>query len=133
MAQKIISSDHQLLNDTQVVLSEWVLPGESTASQTIPLAVFDNGFALDAFDLPERAQAGESMTIEFNWRSDDDGAEDYVQFLHFGHEESGSWWVNDQLPLGPRLPTRLWYSGLADSEIWEVPLPSDLAPGAILS
>ena len=109
VAQKIISSDHQLLNDTQVVLSEWVLPGESTASQTIPLAVFDNGFALDAFDLPERAQAGESMTIEFNWRSDDDGAEDYVQFLHFGHEESGSWWVNDQLPLGPRLPTRLWY------------------------
>ena len=28
-----------------------------------------------------------------------------------------------------RLPTRLWYSGLADSEIWAAPLPSDLASG----
>ena len=52
-----------------------------------------------------------------------------MQFLHFGHEESGTWWVYDQQPLGPRLPTRLWYSGLADSEIWQVPLPADLAPG----
>ena len=32
-------------------------------------------------------------------------------------------------PLGARLPTRLWYSGLADSETWTVPLPADLAPG----
>ena len=23
----------------------------------------------------------------------------------------------------------LWYSGLADSEVWSVPLPADLAPG----
>ena len=41
----------------------------------------------------------------------------------------GDWWVYDQQPLGPRLPTRLWYSGLADSEVWYVPLPDDLAPG----
>ncbi len=32
-------------------------------------------------------------------------------------------------PLGPRLPTRLWYSGLADAETWQVALPADLAPG----
>lgn len=28
-----------------------------------------------------------------------------------------------------RLPSRLWYSGLVDSETWRVPLPADLAPG----
>ena len=33
------------------------------------------------------------------------------------------------MPLGQRLPTRLWYSGLADSETWHVPLPGDLTPG----
>ena len=27
------------------------------------------------------------------------------------------------------MPTRLWYSGLYDSETWQVPLPDDLAPG----
>ena len=31
--------------------------------------------------------------------------------------------------LGDRLPTRLWYKGLADSEVWQAPLPADLAPG----
>ena len=52
-----------------------------------------------------------------------------MQFLHLGHEETGDWWVYDQQPLGDRLPTRLWYSGLADSEVWQAPLPADLAPG----
>ena len=127
--QKIISSDHQLLGDTQVVLGELVLPAESATSRVGSLAVFDNGFALDTGDLPDRARPGETLTIPFTWRSKADGTEDYVQFLHFGHDETGKWWVYDQQPLGARLPTRLWYGGLADSEIWQVPLPADLAPG----
>ena len=69
------------------------------------------------------------MRISFTWHSDVNWQEDLVQFLHFGFENSGDWWVYDRPPLGPRLPTRLWYSGLADSEAWEVPLPPDLAPG----
>ena len=43
--------------------------------------------------------------------------------------ETSAWWVYDQQPLGPRFPTGLWYSGLADTEVWQVPLPDDLAPG----
>ena len=127
--QKVISSDHQMLNDTQVVLSELVLPENSAASAIVPLAEFDNGFKLAIVNMPDRAQAGEIMSISFDWRSDAGGTEDYVQFLHLGHEDSGEWWAYDQQPLGPRLPTRLWYSGLADCETWEVPLPPDLAPG----
>ena len=127
--QKIISSDHQLLGDTQVVLGELVLPAESATSLTGSLAEFDNGFALDTVDLPDRARSGETLTIPFTWRSKDDGAEDYIQFLHFSHDETDKWLVYDQQPLGARLPTRLWYAGLADSEIWQIPLPADLAPG----
>ena len=128
--QKVLASDHQLLDDTQVVLGELVLPAASNASPpTIPLAAFDNGFTLDAVDIPARAQPGETLTIPLTWRSSSDGNNDLVQFLHFGHEESGAWWVYDQHPLGPRLPTRLWYNGLVDSETWHVPLPADLAPG----
>ena len=127
--QKIISSDHQLLGDTQVVLGELVLPAESATSLTGSLAAFDNGFALDTVDLPDRVRSGETLTIPFTWRAKEDGAEDYVQFLHFSHDETGNWWVYDQQPLGARLPTRLWYAGLADSEIWQIPLPADLAPG----
>ena len=127
--QNIIVSDLQLLNDTQVVLGEFVLPAVSAATSTVPLAIFDNGFTLDTVVMPEHARSGENLTIPFSWTSDIRGREDHVQFLHFGHQESGTWWVYDQQPLGPRLPTRLWYSGLADSETWRVPLPADLAPG----
>ena len=33
------------------------------------------------------------------------------------------------MPLGLRLPTRLWYEGLRSSEVWQFTLPADLQPG----
>ncbi len=137
--QSIISSEHPLLGDTQVILDEFVVPADTAIPALMPLAKFENGFALDTGDLPERAQAGGALDISFFWRADKEDPEDIVQFLHFGllssprkgaeSIESGDWWVYDQQPLGPRLPTRLWYSGLADAETWQVALPADLAPG----
>ncbi len=127
--QKALSSDLPLLSDTQVILDEVVLPLESPPPSVFPLAAFDNGFSLEAVEAPERAQAGETLPLRFTWRSDEDSQDDYAQFLHFVREASGAWWGYDQQPLGPRLPTRLWYQGLADSETWLVPLPDDLAPG----
>ena len=69
------------------------------------------------------------MAIPFTWQADSEGREDWVQFLHFVHEESGALWNHDQQPLGARLPTRLWYEGLRDTETWQFTLPADLAPG----
>ncbi len=125
----VLASDLELLSDTQVILGELAIPAEADNLPTVPLAEFGNGFIFEAVDLPERAQAGETLSINFAWRSKSDGVEDHVQFLHLGHEETGAWFVYDQPPLGPRLPARLWYSGLADSETWRVPLPPELAPG----
>ena len=127
--ERVLSSDLKLLSDRQVVLGELVLPADSPAPSTVPLAQFDNGFTLGAVELPEHARPGESLVIPFTWQSDETGREDHVQYLHLGHEESGAWFVYDQEPLGSRLPTHLWYRGLADSETWQVPLPADLAPG----
>ncbi|MCY4061688.1 MAG: hypothetical protein OXG53_04905 [Chloroflexi bacterium] len=127
--QKITSSDQQLLSDTQVILGELVIPAESQASAPAALASFDSGITLGEVDLPERARSGETFAISFYWRAENEVNEDYVQFLHFGNEENGAQWGYDQYPLGARLPTRLWYSGLADSETWEIPLPADMAPG----
>lgn len=127
--QKILSSDHRLLGEAQVVLGELVLPAESTAAATTPLASFDQGLSLAAVDLPDSARAGDALSIPFAWRAEIDIREDYTQFLHFVHDESGEQWGYDQQPLGARLPTRLWYSGLGDREIWQAPLPAGLAPG----
>ncbi len=112
-----------------MVLGELALRSDGPAPSPTSLAVFDNGFTLEELELPARAQAGDALPLRFAWRSDADGIEDHIQFLHFVHDESGAWWGYDQQPLGPRLPTRLWYPGLADSETWLVPLPEDLAPG----
>lgn len=125
----VLTSDHVLLSETQVILSELAPRATSYLPATDTLGVFENGFVLGKVVLPERAVPGENLHIAFDWRSQGDSSEDYIQFLHFGHEKSGEWWVYDQHPLGARLPTRLWYRGLADSETWAVPLPADLAPG----
>lgn len=127
--QKILSSDLALLDNTQVILGEIVLRDPHDSPLDSPLAVFNNGFMLEEVELPQVAQAGETLPLRFAWRSDAAGREDHIQFLHLGHEETGEWWVYDRQPLGPRLPTRLWYKGLVDSESWMAPLPADLAPG----
>ena len=72
---KVRASDHQLLNDAQVILGERVVRARSGTIQAAPLAEFDNGFTLNAVGLPDRAQAGETLTLNFAWRSDADGQE----------------------------------------------------------
>ncbi|MCY3796699.1 MAG: hypothetical protein OXG84_02755 [Chloroflexi bacterium] len=127
--QRILSSDQMLLGDTQVVFGELVLPEDSIAAAAEQLASFDHGLALGDVHLPPKAHIGDTLSIPFSWSAENDVLEDYTQFLHFIHDELGGQWGYDQQPLGARLPTRLWYSGLADTEIWQVPIPTDLAPG----
>jgi len=127
--ETILSSDLALLNDTQVILGEIALRDPHASPIESPLAFFDNGIMLEAAELPDQAAAGDALFLRFAWRSDVDNQQDLIQFLHLGHVDSGEWFVYDQQPLGPRLPTRLWYKGLADSATWQVPLPADLAPG----
>ena len=129
VGQKFVASDLRSLNDTQIVLGELARRDTLAAASPTALAQFDNGIVLAGAELPAEAIAGDTLTLHFDWYSHEGVLEDHVQFLHLGHEESGEWRVYDQLPLGPRLPTRLWYRGLAESETWRVPLPSDLASG----
>ncbi len=140
LPQAIVASDLRRLNETQVVLGELTLRKAPSRSTTSPIAVFENGFSLNYVQMPERAQAGSTAQFSFDWETEVNGSEDYSQFLHFvpvsapeageaGAVESGEWWGYDQPPLGARLPTRLWYSGLQDSETWDVPIPADVAAG----
>ncbi len=127
--QRVRSSDFPTLSDTQAILSELVIPADAEPAAAVPVASFANGLVLEGAGLPLQAKAGDTLNISFTWRSYQNGIDDLRQFLHVGDLASGEWWIYDQQPLGPRLPTRLWYSGLADSELWQVALPADLAPG----
>ncbi len=125
----IASSELRMLGDRQAVLGEFALRAMAPPAISQPIAQFAGGFTLQAVDMPRSARAGEMLDITFAWRSDTDIAEDITQFLHLVHAESGLQWGHDQAPLGTRLPTRLWYSGMADSETWTARLPADLASG----
>ncbi len=125
----ILASDLSLLTAGQAILGELVLPEPAAVSEFKTLAEFDGGFALGMVALPASARRGETLALEFSWRSDGAGLADLAQFTHFVSQESGEVWGFDQDPLGLRLPTRLWRAGLEDSESWRVPLPGDLAPG----
>ena len=84
---------------------------------------------MQSFELAESAKAGQTLPISFTWCSDINSDDDHIQFLHLRHDDTGEYFVHDQPPLGARLPTRLWYAGLMDSETWLLPLPADLQPG----
>ena len=99
-SQRVLASDRRQLDESQIVLSEFVLPAAPATPAAAPYATFGNGFSLDATALPEVARSGDTLTIRFSWRSERDSREDFVQFLHLGHSESGEWWVYDQRPLG---------------------------------
>ncbi|MYD11778.1 MAG: hypothetical protein F4X02_17250 [Chloroflexi bacterium] len=127
--QTIADSGRQLLGEDQIVLEEIVLRADRVTSAIPTYAQFEQGVALSEFDLPKRAQAGGALDVAFTWHSANSDVEDFVQFLHLKHMDTDFWWGHDQQPLGARLPTRLWYRGLLDSETWSVALPDDLAAG----
>ena len=127
--QQIHSSDFPTLSVTQVILRELVLSAVSKPAADHPVAKFGNGLVLEGVSRSSQVRTGQPFSIAFSWRSGYDHSGNLTQFLHFRNRASGAWSVYDQQPLGARLPTRLWYKGLTDSEIWQIPLPDDLEPG----
>ena len=119
----ITSSDAYQLSETHIVLRDFIL-GESIRD-----FLFGESFILRDVGIPVTARAGELLVIPMTWEAVTDGETDWVQFMHFVHEETGALWNHDQQPLGARLPTRFCYEGLRDTEAWQIVLPADLAPG----
>lgn len=130
-AKKSVSaSELALLGNSTVVLGEIVIPADPLGPPEQPaLALFENGFTLRPVELAAEAVAGDRLRIVFRWHTAERSRETYIQFLHFFHDETGSYWVYDQHPLGLRLPTRRWWPGLEDEETWDISLPDDLTPG----
>ena len=129
----ITASDQHLLSDTQVVLGEYVFPAaEQSALPDDALDYrFGNNFALRGAEIPTKARVGETIAIPFTWQAANESTEDWVQFLHFVQERE--WRALESRSTtagaGARLPTRLWYEGLRDTETWQITIPEDLAPG----
>ena len=128
--KSVSTSQLVLLSDSTVMLGEGVIPADPLGAPDQPaLALFENGFSLRQVKAAEEANAGDTLKVTFRWHTTEPSRETYIQFLHFLHDDTGSYWVYDQQPLGMRMPTRLWWPGLEDEQTWDIPLPDDLAPG----
>ena len=125
----VSESTQRLLSERHAILTEFVLHTKTETTNAPALATFADGFALQQVDFPAQTRVGTPLSVDFVWSAANDGTEDWTQFLHFVHEESGYFWNHDQPPLGTRLPTRLWYADLADHETWQFSLPADLPAG----
>ena len=125
----VAESEQPQLSETQIILGEFALPPPQMHIE-VGIVNFERGITLHRAELPATARAGAPIQIRFSWSSSEHGREDYTQFLHFVHEESGYFWNHDQPPLGARLPSRLWYAGLSERESWRFTLPAQLPPGA---
>lgn len=130
--QSLEAGEWQAITDALVRIADVVLKDAEKGTLAEADHSFAPGFQLSVSALPQRARAGETFTVTFHWQAKTAGQEDWQQFLHFAHQESGALWNHDQPPLGERLPTRLWYAGLSDRERWQFTLPADLAPGRYL-
>ena len=120
----------QLLSDTSSCLGRVGFAGGvcSHSLERHPLARFDNdaSFRLSAAAIARSGRQGGADTATRRLSpgaADADGADDYAQFLHFVHEESGAQWrLFDQQPLGSAtcLPG-LWYEWhWQTAETWEI-------------
>ncbi len=127
--RRLDESDLRQLNDKQVILGEFVARAPLAGPPAAPLAKYAEGFALLDIDLPAHAQPGDSLDVPITWHSAATSDQEFTQFLHFVHVETGLQWGYDQPPLGRRLPTRLWYAGMQDTETWNVTVPDDVAAG----
>ncbi len=125
----VTASDLALLTNTQVILGEIVRPAHERRATSTPLARLPRGLTLADANMPTRATAGQRLSITFTWISEHGDHVDMSQFLHMRHLQSDEYWTHDQQPLGDRMPTRLWYAGLMDSETWSLDLPADIEPG----
>ncbi len=127
----VTQTDHALLSEDMVILgSVPALAMEDVASPPVATNyVFDDGFALVGYDLPETLDADIALTIPFWWDVRADVVGDYVQFVHLVGVADEQLYTFDQQPFGGRFPTQDWPAGAHMVDTWTLPLPEDIEPG----
>lgn len=135
-----ILENSDLQTDLVMIGPEEVLLAEAPAlPETIeqPPAIdqiyhFGERFTLQGYALPAQAQAGDTIDITFWWQSAGQSEMPLNQFVHLYSTDGAFVTGYDQPPFGGRFPTTDWLAGAAFKDIWQVPLPADLAPGDYL-
>jgi hypothetical protein len=126
----VISTALKTIDGRILVLEGIAAPSEAIdPPPAVPVYNFETGIYLAGYQLPETVGAGENVTLEFWWRTEQAQELELTQFLHWFLEGSGDFEIFDQIPFGERFPTMDWPAELFALDSWEIRLPDDMPSG----
>jgi hypothetical protein len=122
--------DQASISETAFILDRLTVTAPTEAPDTTTTFDFSDGFSLVDYQLPETADAGETLELSFTWQSNAEIQRDLTQFLHLyptGGDEYAA--LFDHRPLNGRFPTIDWKPDTYFEDSVQITLPDDLAPG----
>jgi hypothetical protein len=108
-----------------VVLSNDPVPQLATAASD----EFGLGFSLSSYTLPDSAQVGQPLQMQFRWQTRQQGSKDFTQFVHLTQMDGSGFFTFDQQPFGGSFPTSDWPANIAMIDTLNMTLPADLPAG----
>jgi hypothetical protein len=82
------------------------------------------------YDLSARqATPGEALTLTLYWRALTEMDEDYTVLTHLVAPDGSMSGQKDSQPVGGAYPTSLWMAGEVVTDVYEIPVRADAAPG----
>jgi|GEM_PF-5307180 len=122
--------EQQALSDTAFILDRLTVSTLTELSNTTLAFDFSDGFSLVDYQLPETADAGDTLELNFTWQSNADIQRDLTQFLHLYPADGDQYAaLFDHKPLNGRFPTIDWKPDTAFEDSVQITFPEDLAPG----
>ena len=86
------------------------------------------GFA-DVQIAPERARAGNTVTLSLQWQALDDPETDFTALVHLGQPDEPPLATGDRPPLNGDYPTSAWAAGEVIDDAFTLVIPPGTAPG----
>ena len=90
---------------------------------------FNEAFTLASYDLPQSAEVGGALPLQFEWIVTQDVNQSLTQFVHLFHEETDAFINLDQQTFAGMLPTTDWQAGMHEIDQWTPTLPDDMPAG----
>lgn len=121
--RQLLSADTVILQDIPAIDKNIVAEPALTSNYT-----FNDALLLYGYDLPQQAQAGQSLNVSFNWRKKARVNDDLSQFVHLISPNAPP--VSfDKQPFAGKFPVTDWPLNTPLEDRWSETLPADMADG----
>ena len=94
-------------------------------------AIFDDQVQLSGYTVePESSRPGQPLRLTLYWQALSEMDENYTVFTHFLAPDGSTTGQRDSHPVNGTYPTSLWMTGEVVTDVYEIPIRTDAAPGA---